>query len=88
MDEISDVEGLYPTFVLNEMTPTSLRVASTNGVGNVWGLDPEPLMSEYLLFYRQKLMNHLAKTLDQFGNLVPGGRWSRMISACRLGPNS
>ena len=46
VDEISDVEGLYPTFVLNDITPSSLRVAQTNGVGNVWGLEPEPLMSE------------------------------------------
>ncbi|KAB8205974.1 cytochrome P450 [Aspergillus parasiticus] len=44
VDDISDVEGLYPTFVLNEITPSSLRVAQTNGVGNVWGLEPEPLM--------------------------------------------
>lgn len=47
VDDISDVEGLYPTFVLNEITPSSLRVAQTNGVGNVWGLEPEPLMSEF-----------------------------------------
>lgn len=46
VDDIADVEGLYPTFVLNEITPSSLRVAQTNGVGNVWGLEPEPLMSE------------------------------------------
>lgn len=47
VDEISDVQGLYPTFVLNEITASSLRVAATNGVGNVWGLEPEPLMSEF-----------------------------------------
>lgn len=46
VEQISDVEGLYPTFVLNEITPSSLRVANTNGVGNVWGLKAEPLMSE------------------------------------------
>ncbi|KAL4937943.1 hypothetical protein BDV06DRAFT_65175 [Aspergillus oleicola] len=44
VDEIADVEGLEPTFVLNEITPSSLRVAKTNGIGNVWGLEPEPLM--------------------------------------------
>ncbi|KAL4797195.1 hypothetical protein BDV19DRAFT_359094 [Aspergillus venezuelensis] len=44
VDEIADVEGLQPTFVLNEITPSSLRVAQENGVGNVWGLEPEPLM--------------------------------------------
>jgi hypothetical protein len=47
VDQISDVEGLYPTFVLNEITAPSLRVAQTNGIGNVWGLEPEPLMSEF-----------------------------------------
>lgn len=46
VDQISDVEGLYPTFVLNEITPSSLRVAQSNGIGNVWGLKPEPLMSQ------------------------------------------
>jgi len=46
VDQISDVEGLYPTFVLNEITPSSLRVGNTNGIGNVWGLEAEPLMSE------------------------------------------
>ena len=46
VDQISDVEGLYPTFVLNEITPSSLRVAKENGIGNVWGLEPEPLMSK------------------------------------------
>ena len=46
VDEIADVEGLQPTFVLNEITPSSLRVAQENGVGNVWGLEPEALMSE------------------------------------------
>ncbi|KAJ5818193.1 hypothetical protein N7474_003784 [Penicillium riverlandense] len=44
VEQISDVEGLYPTFVLNEITPSSLRVANTNGIGNVWGLQAEPLM--------------------------------------------
>lgn len=49
VNQISDVEGLYPTFVLNEITPSSLRVAKENGVGNVWGLEPEPLMSRLCL---------------------------------------
>lgn len=46
VDGISDVRGLYPTFVINVISPTSTRVAKTNGVGNVWGLEEEPLISE------------------------------------------
>ncbi|KAJ5734885.1 uncharacterized protein N7483_000010 [Penicillium malachiteum] len=44
VDEISDVQGLYPTFVTNVISPTSIRVAKTNGVGNVWGLEEQPLI--------------------------------------------
>ncbi|KAL1890785.1 hypothetical protein Sste5346_008110 [Sporothrix stenoceras] len=39
VDEIADVEGLYPTFVLNAAPASAARVAQTNGVGNLWGLD-------------------------------------------------
>ncbi|KAK7715225.1 hypothetical protein SLS64_003923 [Diaporthe eres] len=39
--EISDVEGLYPTFVMNIMPKSSLSVAKNNGVGNVWGMDDD-----------------------------------------------
>ncbi|KAJ5645933.1 hypothetical protein N7490_002305 [Penicillium lividum] len=44
VDKIADVQGLYPTFVTNVMSPTSIRVAKTNCVGNVWGLEAEPLI--------------------------------------------
>ncbi|KAJ6137590.1 hypothetical protein N7471_004076 [Penicillium samsonianum] len=44
VDKIADVQGLYPTFVTNVISPTSVRVAKTNGVGNVWGLEEEPLI--------------------------------------------
>ncbi|KAJ5538273.1 hypothetical protein N7494_007752 [Penicillium frequentans] len=44
VDTISDVQGLYPTFVINYVSPSSARVAKTNGVGNVWGLEEEPLI--------------------------------------------
>lgn len=46
VDQVADVEGLYPTFVTNVISPTSVRVAKTNGVGNVWGLEEEPLISK------------------------------------------
>lgn len=49
VDKINDVQGLYPTFVTNVISPTSIRVAKTNGVGNVWGLEEEPLISEFNL---------------------------------------
>ncbi|KAL2838333.1 hypothetical protein BJX68DRAFT_279842 [Aspergillus pseudodeflectus] len=42
VDEIADVEGLYPTFVTNVASASAARVALTNGVGNVWGLEAEP----------------------------------------------
>ena len=49
VDKISDVQGLYPTFVTNVISPSSVRVAKTNGVGNVWGLEEEPLISKSTL---------------------------------------
>jgi hypothetical protein len=39
VDQIADVEGLYPTFVTNVASAPAARVALTNGVGNVWGLE-------------------------------------------------
>ncbi|PYI00853.1 FAD binding domain protein [Aspergillus sclerotiicarbonarius CBS 121057] len=42
IDQIADVAGLYPTFVLNISPASAARVAQTNGIGNVWGLDDEP----------------------------------------------
>lgn len=39
VDEISDVEGLYPTLVFNLLPASAAAVAKSNGVGNVWGLD-------------------------------------------------
>ena len=41
MDEISDVEGLYPTFVMNVLPASALSVAKNNGIGNTWGLDDD-----------------------------------------------
>lgn len=39
VDDISDVEGLYPTFVLNMAPKSAATVGKTNGIGNTWGLD-------------------------------------------------
>lgn len=39
VDEISDVEGLLPTFVMNVLPASAASVAKNNGVGNTWGLD-------------------------------------------------
>ncbi|PMD31866.1 FAD-binding domain-containing protein [Hyaloscypha variabilis F] len=41
VDEISDVEGLVPTFVMNILPKSALSVAKNNGIGNTWGLDDD-----------------------------------------------
>ena len=41
VDEISDVEGLYPTFVMNVLPKSALSIAKNNGIGNTWGLDDD-----------------------------------------------
>ncbi|CZR55667.1 probable FAD-binding oxidoreductase [Phialocephala subalpina] len=41
VDEISDVEGLLPTFVMNVLPASAASVAKNNGVGNTWGLDDD-----------------------------------------------
>lgn len=41
VQEISDVEGLYPTFVINVLPSSAMSVAANNGVGNTWGLDDD-----------------------------------------------
>ncbi|KAJ9143018.1 FAD-binding domain-containing protein [Pleurostoma richardsiae] len=38
VDDIADVEGLYPTFVMNILPKSAMSVAANNGVGNTWGL--------------------------------------------------
>jgi hypothetical protein len=47
VDEVSYVQDLYPTFVTNVHAPGASRVGKTNGVGNVWGLEAEPLICKY-----------------------------------------
>lgn len=47
VEDMSDVEGLIPTLVLNTMAASAMSIAKNNGVGNVWGLDDsEALISE------------------------------------------
>lgn len=41
VNDILDVEGLFPTFVMNILSKSSLSVAKNNGIGNTWGLDDE-----------------------------------------------
>lgn len=46
LQDVSDVEGLRPGFVLNLLPKTAATVAKTNGVGNAFGLeDDQPYMS-------------------------------------------
>lgn len=48
VEDISDVEGLIPTLVLNTMAASAMSVAKNNGIGNTWGLDDtEPLISKF-----------------------------------------
>ncbi|KAJ5373335.1 hypothetical protein N7517_005341 [Penicillium concentricum] len=42
--DIADVKGLNPTFVANISPASAARVAKTNGIGNVWGLEDEALI--------------------------------------------
>ena len=49
VDTVSDVKGLYPTFVLNIISKSTMTVAKENGIGNTWGLDDDQdLISESL----------------------------------------
>lgn len=73
VDKIADIKGLYPTFVTNVISPSSIRVARTNGVGNVWGLEEEPLISEFNL----RILIEVAFASNifslKFGNLALAG---------------
>ncbi|KAJ5150790.1 uncharacterized protein N7500_010979 [Penicillium coprophilum] len=42
--DIADVKSLRPTFVANISPASAARVAKTNGIGNVWGLEDEALI--------------------------------------------
>lgn len=49
--DISDVEGLYPTFVMNIVPQSAAAVAQNNGIGNVWGLtDTQSYISKLIPF--------------------------------------
>ncbi|KAH8894377.1 FAD-binding domain-containing protein [Thozetella sp. PMI_491] len=48
LEEIADVEGLFPSFVLNAAPASAAHVAKTNGIGNMWGLDD----SENLIIFQ------------------------------------
>jgi hypothetical protein len=50
VDEISDVEGLVPTFVMNVLPASALSVAKNNGIGNTWGLDDDQSYIRMFLF--------------------------------------
>ncbi|KAF4121326.1 FAD/FMN-containing dehydrogenase [Geosmithia morbida] len=41
VDDIADVEGVNPTFVLNLLPKSALSVAKNNGIGNTWGLEDD-----------------------------------------------
>lgn len=65
VDDIADVEGLYPTFVLNTIPRSAATVGKTNGIGNVWGLDDtDSLLSMFSIWPRQHVDVNLI--LDTF----------------------
>lgn len=41
IEDIADVEGIAPGFVLNAAPRSAVTVSKTNGVGNTFGLDDE-----------------------------------------------
>ena len=84
MDEISDVEGLYPTFVMNILPASALSIAKNNGIGNTWGLDDDqsyictwlrPLLEQIFdSFYAPfKLERSDTNAQVQYGNSLPVG---------------
>ncbi|PYH33477.1 FAD-binding oxidoreductase [Aspergillus neoniger CBS 115656] len=46
VNQIADVQGLYPTFVINISPASAVKVGNTNGIGNVWGLAEEPTICD------------------------------------------
>ncbi|TVY73440.1 putative FAD-linked oxidoreductase, partial [Lachnellula suecica] len=41
VEDVIDVEGLLPTFVMNTLAASANTVAKNNGIGNTWGLDDD-----------------------------------------------
>ena len=88
VDKIADVQGLYPTFVTNVISPTSVRAAKTNGVGNVWGLEEEPLISKSLescfslafYTYRCSTVWQLSTGWDLAQDDIRMEAWSRQLT--------
>jgi hypothetical protein len=56
VDEISDVEGLVPTFVMNVLPKSALSVAKNNGIGNTWGLDDDQSYIRKQLLHSSPIM--------------------------------
>lgn len=80
VDDIADVEGLYPTFVLNMAPKSAAAVAKTNGIGNTWGLDDD---ASYICMYSSTefLADHQTNGHLQGGNSPLAGLRARMTCA-------
>lgn len=78
--EISDVEGLYPTFVMNIMPKSSLSVAKNNGVGNVWGMDDDQSYISMEFSSSFNAFRTLVLTLLQSGKLPLDGQMLKTTS--------
>lgn len=53
LQDVSDVEGLRPGFVLNLLPKTAAAVAKTNGVGNTFGLEDD---QSYICTYNRTVL--------------------------------
>jgi len=85
VDELSDVEGLVPTFVMNVLPKSALSVAKNNGIGNTWGLDDDQSYIRKLLHHFPCLRYHTSQRLytntkSQYGNSPPAGLMPPTIS--------
>ncbi|KAH6880694.1 FAD binding domain-containing protein [Thelonectria olida] len=58
VEEVKDVEGLLPTFVMNVLPATAASIAKRNGIGNAWGLEDD---QSYILW---QLATSWAKSTD------------------------
>ncbi|KAI9038096.1 oxidoreductase FAD binding domain protein [Aspergillus affinis] len=67
---ISDVKGLYPTFVINLAPAGAARVGRDNGIGNVWGLEDTPMILE-----RLHNANRKNKISSEFVYMGDAGEW-------------
>ncbi|KAK1690426.1 hypothetical protein BDP55DRAFT_628098 [Colletotrichum godetiae] len=83
VSKLSDVEGLYPTFVMNIMPKSAQSVARHNGIGNIWGLDDkESFVGTFPLLH--PMLPRTTFTRSEFGKPLLAGLVPKMISEMGL----